>query len=122
MAAAGMNVVATDISDPTMALLARVAAHLGPRLRTIGCDAACVPLPEGSADTVLHLIERLRPDTTIAVLTEALRLARQRVVLTRPGVAHARPLAKGNTASLVAVVQRLPRSPRVLGVQVEACG
>ncbi|AFM20493.1 methylase involved in ubiquinone/menaquinone biosynthesis (plasmid) [Mycolicibacterium chubuense NBB4] len=82
----GMDVTATDLSHPTMDLLARVSALLHRQLRIIGCDAAHVPLPDGSADTVtaLHLLEHLTPAAAGDVLEEAIRLARRRVIVAVP--------------------------------------
>ncbi|WP_235881497.1 MULTISPECIES: mycofactocin oligosaccharide methyltransferase MftM [Mycolicibacterium] len=82
----GMEVTATDLSQPTMDLLARVSPLLRRQLRTIGCDAAHVPLPDGSADTVsaLHLVEHLTPAAADDVLEEAIRLARRRVIVAVP--------------------------------------
>ena len=82
----GYQVVATDLSAPTMGLLERVSAVLDRRVQTLVCDAARVPLPDGCADTVtaLHLLEHLDSSTGTAVLTEALRLARRRVVVAVP--------------------------------------
>lgn len=82
----GMEVTATDLSQPTMDLLARVGPLLDRQLRTIGCDAAHVPLRDGSADTVtaLHLIEHLTPAAAGDVLDEAIRLARRRVIVAVP--------------------------------------
>ena len=55
-------------------------------LRTVACNAADVPLPDGAADTVtvLHLLEHLDAATAGAVLREAMRLARRRVVVAVP--------------------------------------
>lgn len=82
----GHQVVATDLSGPTMALLDRVSTALDRPVQTLVCDAARVPLPAGAADTVtvLHLLEHLGPDAGAAVLDEALRLARRRVVIAVP--------------------------------------
>lgn len=82
----GYRVTATDISAQTMTLLDRMSARLDRPLRTVGCDAADVPLPDGTADTVtvLHLIEHLDAGTAAAVLREAARLARRRVVVAVP--------------------------------------
>ncbi|QNJ96557.1 class I SAM-dependent methyltransferase (plasmid) [Mycolicibacterium fluoranthenivorans] len=82
----GMDVTATDLSEPTMDLLARVSPLLNRSLRTIGCDAAHVPVADGSADTVtaLHLIEHLTPAAARNVLGEAVRLARRRVIVAVP--------------------------------------
>jgi 2-polyprenyl-3-methyl-5-hydroxy-6-metoxy-1,4-benzoquinol methylase len=86
MAQHGMDVLATDLSTPTMDLLDRVSGRLRRPVRTMSCNAASVPLPDGAADTVtaLHLIEHLTPGLADAVLREALRLARRRVVVAVP--------------------------------------
>lgn len=86
MSRLGFEVTATDLSAPTMDLLARMSSRMGLPLRTVACDAAQVPRPDGAADTVtaLHLLEHLDPDTGDAVLAEALRLARRRVVIAVP--------------------------------------
>jgi hypothetical protein len=82
----GFDVVATDLSDPAMRLLDLAAAALQRPVRTVGCDAAAVPLPDRCADTVtaLHLMEHLDDATIDAALREALRLARRRVVVAVP--------------------------------------
>lgn len=86
LAATGHRVTATDLSAPTMDLLDRMSARLNRSLHTLGCNAADVPLPGGAADTVtvLHLIEHLDAGTAGAVLREAMRLARQRVIVAVP--------------------------------------
>ena len=86
MAAAGFDVTATDLSGPTMELLDRTSPRLRRPLRTVVCDAASVPLPDGAADTVtvLHLLEHLDADAAAAALREAMRLARRRVVVAVP--------------------------------------
>ena len=85
-ASLGFTVLATDLSAPTMQLLSRVSSELRRPVRTLACNAAQVPLPDGCTDTVtvLHLLEHLDPATADAVLTEALRLARRRVVVAVP--------------------------------------
>ena len=82
----GHRVTATDLCTGTAALLAAVAPGLGVALATLACDAAAVPRPDASADTVLavHLLEHLDPGHGAAVVAEALRLARRRVVLAVP--------------------------------------
>ncbi|QCQ92225.1 mycofactocin oligosaccharide methyltransferase MftM [Rhodococcus sp. SGAir0479] len=86
LARAGVEVTATDILPGTMTLLAAVAPTLGLELGTLVCDAANVPVPDGSADTVtaVHLLEHVDPATGAAVLAEALRIARERVVVAVP--------------------------------------
>jgi hypothetical protein len=82
----GIDVVATDMSRSTMDLLKLVSVRLHRPLRTICCDAARVPLPDASVDTVtaLHLIEHLTAAKADDVLHEAVRLARRRVVVAVP--------------------------------------
>lgn len=86
LAGAGVPVTATDILPGTMTLLDAVAPTLGLRLDTLVCDAANVPVPDDSADTVtaIHLLEHVDPDTGAAVVAEALRIARERVVVAVP--------------------------------------
>jgi hypothetical protein len=78
-----------DVAGGTIALLARTAplldAHPG-TLTTLRADARAVPLPSGSADTVLavHLLEHLGEDAGRDVLAEMLRLARRRIVIAVP--------------------------------------
>lgn len=85
-AASGIDTVATDLSGSTMELLARVSRPLRRQLQTVCCDARRVPLPGADADTVtvLHLLEHLGPDDAYAVIQEALRIARRRVVIAVP--------------------------------------
>ncbi|WP_234426838.1 mycofactocin oligosaccharide methyltransferase MftM [Streptomyces niger] len=80
------TVLASDVSSGTMRLLEAVADARGTPLRTLTCDAARVPLPDRAVDTVtaIHLLEHLDPRHGAAVLTEALRLARHRVVVAVP--------------------------------------
>ncbi|HYJ57109.1 MAG TPA: mycofactocin oligosaccharide methyltransferase MftM [Mycobacterium sp.] len=86
LARQGIDVLATDLSRPTMHLLETVSARLRRPLTTLSCDAADVPLPDRHADTVtaLHLIEHLPADAGDAMLDEAVRLARRRVVIAVP--------------------------------------
>lgn len=86
MAAAGHQVTAADISSGTVELLGSMAEELERPLRTLHCDAADVPRPDQSFDTVtaLHLLEHLPPQKSWAVIAEALRLARRRVIIAVP--------------------------------------
>lgn len=86
LAAAGHAVTASDLNRGTIALLDAVSPLLGVSLRTVAADASRVPAPDRSADTVLliHLLEHLDSDHGNRVLTEALRLARRRVVVGVP--------------------------------------
>jgi len=80
------DVTATDVTNNTVRLLRRVAPRLGRRLATLVCDAARVPAPDRSYDTVLavHLLEHLQLEHGASVMAEMLRLARRRVVVAVP--------------------------------------
>ncbi|WP_188489260.1 mycofactocin oligosaccharide methyltransferase MftM [Williamsia phyllosphaerae] len=80
------TVVATDLHADTMALLDAVAPRLGVTIDTVACDAAALPFPDASFDTVtaLHLLEHVDRATGHRVLTEACRVARQRVIVAVP--------------------------------------
>lgn len=82
----GLTVTATDLCAGTVRLLGTVTDQLQVPLATLTCDAAAVPLPDGCVDTVtaLHLLEHLEPEHGAAVLAEARRLARRRVVVAVP--------------------------------------
>ncbi|TVT61203.1 class I SAM-dependent methyltransferase [Amycolatopsis rhizosphaerae] len=86
LAERGQTVTASDLSPGAMRLLGMVAARRNTPVRTLVCDAARVPLPDNAADTVtaLHLLEHLSPDEGTAVVAEALRLARRRVIVAVP--------------------------------------
>ncbi|ROR92866.1 mycofactocin oligosaccharide methyltransferase MftM [Nocardioides aurantiacus] len=86
LAGRGRRVTASDVSAGTMRLLATTAPLLGVRLETRVADAARVPAPDRSADTVLalHLLEHLDPAHGDRVVAEAVRLARRRVVVAVP--------------------------------------
>ncbi|WP_412519499.1 class I SAM-dependent methyltransferase [Actinomadura madurae] len=80
------HVVASDLSAGTMRLLRAVAAARGTPLDTLTCEAVRVPLPDGCVDTVtaIHLLEHMDAAQGGAVVREALRLARRRVVVAVP--------------------------------------
>lgn len=80
------SVIASDLVRGSMRLLSAVARHRHVPLRTLTCDAAAVPLPDGCVDTVtvLHLLEHLDAGRGKAVLSEAVRLARNWVVVAVP--------------------------------------
>jgi len=86
LAQIGVHVTATDLEPGTMRLLAAVAPRLGVFVETLVCDAAHVPVPDDSADTVtaVHLLEHVDEPTGTAVLAEALRIARERVIVAVP--------------------------------------
>lgn len=86
LAERGHEVTASDLSPGSMRLLGMVAARRKAPVRTLVCDAARVPLSDNAADTVtaLHLLEHLSPAEGEAVVAEALRLARRRVIVAVP--------------------------------------
>ncbi|WP_081722535.1 mycofactocin oligosaccharide methyltransferase MftM [Saccharopolyspora rectivirgula] len=87
LAERGRNaVIASDLVPGSMQLLATMAAARGLELRTLVCDAAQVPLLDQAVRTVtaIHLLEHLDVEHGDAVLAEALRLARERVVVAVP--------------------------------------
>jgi SAM-dependent methyltransferase len=82
----GITLRAADISPATCDLLSRVSARLGTPVSVLTCDAACVPLPGADTDTVtlLHVLEHVEPAHGTAILAEAVRLARRRIVIGVP--------------------------------------
>ncbi|RVW01488.1 mycofactocin oligosaccharide methyltransferase MftM [Rhodococcus spongiicola] len=86
LAGADVPVTATDILPGTMTLLDAVAPTLGFEIETLVCDAADVPVPDDYADTVtaVHLLEHVDQAAGTAMLAEALRIARERVVVAVP--------------------------------------
>ena len=80
------RVTASDVTPNTVRLLGQVARRLDVGLDTLICDAARVPRPDASYDTVLavHLLEHLEKSHGELVVTEMLRLARHRVVVAVP--------------------------------------
>ncbi|MEU7245440.1 mycofactocin oligosaccharide methyltransferase MftM [Streptomyces sparsogenes] len=103
------TVIASDLSRGTMRLLDTVARARGLTLETLACDAAHVPRPDQSVDTVtvIHVLEHLDPGHGDAVVREALRLARRRVVVAVPyedeptaAYGHVRCFTPGQLADL----------------------
>lgn len=82
----GVAVTASDHTLGTMTLLAAIARHRGLHLSAVVCDARAVPAATGSVDTVtaVHVLEHLPASATEAVLDEACRVARRRVVVAVP--------------------------------------
>ena len=80
------SVIAADLSPGSVRLLGSVADAFGSLVETLVCDAAQIPLPGHSVDTVaaIHLLEHLSPEHCDAALREAMRLARRRVVVSVP--------------------------------------
>lgn len=86
LATHGYDVTATDIHSGTVRLLDEVLPHLGLTVKTLVCDGGDVPVADGSADTVtaLHLLEHVDSDLGDRIVREALRIARDRVVIAVP--------------------------------------
>lgn len=86
IARTGRTTTASDVSAGTVRLLTEMAPRLGVELTTTTADAARFPAEDEVADTVLavHLLEHLEPGHGAQVVTEALRLARRRVVIAVP--------------------------------------
>jgi predicted RNA methylase len=82
----GRSVTACDLSPAGIGLLSEVSAARHIPLRTLVCDATCVPLPDKAVDTVtvIHLFGCLESEECREVLGEALRLARRRVIVGVP--------------------------------------
>lgn len=80
------EVIASDVAAGTMRLLGAVSREFGLPVTTIACDAARVPFADRSVETVtaIHLLEHLEARHGAAVLGEALRVARGRVVVAVP--------------------------------------
>lgn len=80
------SVIASDMVPASMRLLATMAGARHVPVETLACDAASVPLPNRSVDTVtmLHLLEHLDPADGRRVVAEAVRLASNRVVIAVP--------------------------------------
>lgn len=83
---ADTSVIASDVADGTVELLRVITRQRGLSLGTLICDAARIPLPDRAVDTVtaVHLLEHLDHEHGRAVLNEAIRLARRRVVVAVP--------------------------------------
>lgn len=86
LALRGHEVTASDVSPGTVHLLAAVAPRLDVHVATEVADAARYPAADNVAGTVLvvHLLEHLEHDHGDLVVEEALRLARERVVVAVP--------------------------------------
>ncbi|MEJ2861236.1 mycofactocin oligosaccharide methyltransferase MftM [Actinomycetospora flava] len=86
LAQEGFDVVATDHTPGTMALLGAVAERRGQSVRPAVADARALPAAARSVDTVtaVHLLEHLPATETVTVLDEMLRVARRRVVVAVP--------------------------------------
>jgi SAM-dependent methyltransferase len=114
LAAAGHRVTAVDVTPGTVRLLTRLAGRLSHDVTALSCDAARVPVADRSVDVVaaIHLLEHLDPDHGRAVLSEALRIARARVVIGVPyedeptaAFGHVRTVTADDLAALGAIAE-----------------
>ncbi|WOC11085.1 mycofactocin oligosaccharide methyltransferase MftM [Gordonia sp. MP11Mi] len=82
----GLDVQACDICPGALALLDDASARLGVDVRTALGDARALPVPDDRVDTVtlIHLLEHLSSHDVTTAIREALRVARQRVVIAVP--------------------------------------
>lgn len=116
----GIDVVATDLNPSAMRLLTHVSERLCRPVTTLACDATAVPLPDRSADTVtaLHLIEHLPSEAVDALVDEAVRLARRRVVIAVPFEDTLREcyghIQRFDLARLAAMAERLSARHRII--------
>lgn len=80
------RLLALDLCAPSAALARRQARRLGRDVTVLQACATALPLGDRAVDTVLllHVLEHLPPPVADAVLVEALRAARQRVVVAVP--------------------------------------
>lgn len=82
----GHRVAACDISAGAVAHLRTAARHRGVDVDAVVGDALALPFETNSVDTVtlIHLLEHLPADGVAIALDEAVRVARQRVVVAVP--------------------------------------
>ncbi|MFT3662985.1 MAG: mycofactocin oligosaccharide methyltransferase MftM [Gordonia sp. (in: high G+C Gram-positive bacteria)] len=82
----GHTVTALDIDPAALALLDDAAGDLGVPVTTTTGDARALPFDSDSVDTVtlIHLLEHLCADDVHAAISEALRVARRRVIIAVP--------------------------------------
>ncbi|WP_238423208.1 mycofactocin oligosaccharide methyltransferase MftM [Gordonia sp. 'Campus'] len=82
----GFDVSACDISPGAVSLLSAAARRQGVSVDATVGDATALPYPDGFADTVtlIHLLEHLDASAALTAITEALRVARRRVVVGVP--------------------------------------
>jgi len=86
LAAAGRQVVASDVSAGTVALLDAAARRLSVPVAARCADAARLPWAAGAVDNVvmIHLLEHLEAPAGDRAVAEAVRVARRRVVVAVP--------------------------------------
>lgn len=82
----GRSVLACDISPGAIDLLATASMSLGLTVEAAVANAVALPYPDDHVDTVtlIHLLEHLDDEDTTTAISEALRVARQRVVIAVP--------------------------------------
>ena len=82
----GHRVTACDISTGAIELLSATARRRGLDVSAIRGDATDLPLPTDAVDTVtlIHLLEHLDESSVQRAIAEALRVARERVVVAVP--------------------------------------
>ncbi|GAC50838.1 hypothetical protein GOACH_32_00010 [Gordonia aichiensis NBRC 108223] len=85
-AEAGLSVSACDISRGAINLLRAAAGRRGSQVDAVVANAVDLPFADDSVDTVtlIHLLEHLSRDERSQALAEAMRVARQRVVVAVP--------------------------------------
>jgi SAM-dependent methyltransferase len=86
LAARGVTVTACDVTAGATGLLTQLAGRLGLPLGVVTGDAGSGALASGSADAValLHVLEHVDEATAATLVTEAVRVARRRVVIAVP--------------------------------------
>ncbi|MGV9714317.1 mycofactocin oligosaccharide methyltransferase MftM [Gordonia sp. NPDC003424] len=82
----GHAVSACDITPGAIDHLTRQSVRRGTPVDAVVGDATALPFPSGSVDTVtlIHLLEHLDEDAAVRAIVEALRVARERVVVAVP--------------------------------------
>ncbi|MDH3005600.1 MULTISPECIES: mycofactocin oligosaccharide methyltransferase MftM [Gordonia] len=82
----GFDVSACDISPGAVSLLSCASRRLGLPVHSAVGDATALPYDDDSVDTVslIHLLEHLDAPGVEAALSEALRVARRRVIVAVP--------------------------------------
>ena len=86
LAARGTAVTACDVDPGTTRLLRQMAGRLGHPLTVVTGDAGSSRLASASVDAValLHVLEHVGEATATALISEATRIARHRVVVAVP--------------------------------------
>lgn len=86
LARCGLEVTASDLSAGSVRLLRDMSELLDLPVDTQVSDAARITVPDASCDTVLaiHLLEHVPDETAVAIIQEACRIARRRVVVAVP--------------------------------------